>query len=87
MRRLGRLEERLTDLEGLDRTSAELRADFTLGDIGGDRAGMPMRAGKSAGTVEHPHDRHALARYIRQGIGGNRLNGIERRSGGTGDRA
>ncbi len=45
---------------------AELRADFALGDIGGDRAGVPMRAGKSAGAVEHPHDRHALARHVRQ---------------------
>src|ERR1700704_6414650 len=38
MHRARRLEERLPDLEGLDHTAGELRADFALGDIGGDRA-------------------------------------------------
>src|SRR5260370_18480715 len=33
-----RPEERLTDLEGLDRTASELPADLALGDIGGDGA-------------------------------------------------
>jgi hypothetical protein len=65
MRGAGRLEERLAGLEGLDRTAAQLRADLALGDIGGDRARMPMGAGKSAGAIEHPHDRDALARYVR----------------------
>ena len=46
MRRARRLEERLSDLEGLDRAAAQLRTDFALGDIGGDRAGVPMRAGE-----------------------------------------
>jgi len=68
MRHPRRLEKRLTGLKSLDRTSAELRADFAFGDIGGDGARMPMRAGKSAGTIEHPHDRDTLARYIRQSI-------------------
>ena len=42
-------EERLADLEGLDRTAAELRADLALGDVGGDRARMAMRAGNPPG--------------------------------------
>jgi hypothetical protein len=39
-------------------------------------------AGKSAGTVEHAHDRDPLARDVRQGIGADRLDAIERRAGG-----
>src|SRR5882762_3881768 len=56
MRRAGRFEERLANLEGLDRTAGKLRADFAFGDVSGDGAGMAMRAGKSAGPVEHPLD-------------------------------
>src|ERR1700733_8379955 len=60
----GRLEEGLSDFEGLDDTARQLRADFALGDIGGDGAGMPVRAGEAAGTIEHPHDGHAFARHV-----------------------
>ena len=81
MRGARRLEERLADLERLDRTAGELRADFALGDIGGDRAGMPVRAGKPAGTIEHAHDGDALARHVRQRMRADRLDGIERRTG------
>src|SRR5258708_37666140 len=62
----GRLEERLADLEGLERTAGKLRADLAFTDIGGNRARMPMRAGKSAGTIEHAPDRDALARHLPQ---------------------
>ena len=44
MGRAGRLEEGLPDLECLDRAAGQLRADFTLGDIGGDGAGMEREA-------------------------------------------
>src|SRR6188472_1801075 len=77
-----RLEERLADLEGLNRTAAKLRADLAPGDVGGDRARMPMRTGKSAGSVEHAYDRHTLTRHVRQRVGADRLDGVERRAGG-----
>src|SRR5258708_17541912 len=61
MRSSWRLEERLTDLEGLDRTAGQLRADLALADIGGDGARVPVRAGKPPGAAEHPHDPHPPA--------------------------
>jgi len=49
-----RLEERLADLEDLDRAAGKLRADFALGDIGGDGAGMLMSAGEPAKLIGFP---------------------------------
>src|SRR5258708_31636563 len=58
----GRLEERLADLEGLDRTAGKLRTDLAFTDIGGNRARMPVRAGKSARTLKQPPNHCALSR-------------------------
>src|SRR6185437_2229694 len=77
--RARRLKERLPHLERLDRAAAKLRADFAPGDVGGDRTGMAMRAGKSARAIEYTHDDDTLARHIRQRIGGDRLDDIRRR--------
>src|SRR5450759_182288 len=82
-----RLEEGLPDLESLNGTARKLRADLTPGDISGDRTRVPVRAGKSAGAIEHARDRDPLARHIRQSVRGNRLDGIEHRSRGIADRA
>src|SRR5258708_24330456 len=46
-----RLEERLADLEGLERTAGKLRADLAFTDIGGNPARLPMCAGQSARTI------------------------------------
>src|SRR3954465_14833175 len=75
--RSGRLEEGLPNLEGFDGATSKLRADFSLGDVSGDRAAMAMSARKSARTIEHAHDGHALAGYIRQGVRGDWLDGVE----------
>src|SRR5215210_2653544 len=83
----GRLEEGLPDLEGFDRTTGKLGADLTFGDVGGDRAAVAMGAGKSAGTVEHAHDGHSLTRDVRQGVRGDRFNGVEGGCRGIADRA
>ena len=40
MDRAHRLEERLADVEYLDRAVIELRPDLALGDVGSDRTGM-----------------------------------------------
>src|SRR5205823_5104341 len=72
----GRLEEGLPDPKGLDRTARQLRADFALGDIGGDRTGMPVRRREPAGAIEHAHDRHALARHVRQRMRRDRLDDV-----------
>src|SRR3954466_7440900 len=76
VRRSGWLEERLPNLEGFDGATGKLGADLSLGDVSGDRAAMAMSARKAARTIEHAHDGHALAGYIRQGVRGDRLDGV-----------
>src|SRR5580692_875977 len=61
MRRARRLEERLAHLEDFDGSAGQLRADLALGDIGGDRARVPMWRGETSRAIEYPHDGDALA--------------------------
>src|SRR5258708_37789277 len=57
MRSSWRLEERLTDLEGLDRTAGQLRAELALADIGGGRAPLPRCRGEPPRSAGPPHYR------------------------------
>ena len=41
---------------------------------------MAVRPRESSGTIGHPHDRDPLAGHVRQGIRGDQLDLIERRT-------
>src|SRR5258708_13478021 len=66
MRSSWRLEERLTNLEGLDRTAGQLRADLALADIGGGGAPAPVPPGHPPRAPEHPQHLPPLPPPIRQ---------------------
>jgi len=78
MCRARRLEKRLTDAKCFDLASPKLGPDLALRDVGGHRARMTMRAAKTSGAIEHPHDCHPFAGHVRQRVRGDYLDLVER---------